>query len=193
MVINSKNETWIVKTHRMWSIVGYRARSYTSAKTLLTEALAFIIDWRSVRVDFFRFCKLCDFFAFCKSCRKELFLSCNSRTLIVILFRKLVADTLADSPGVLVNAAYPGICKTDIKRHMGVDKSITGNVISKPILSPLTSSAESGAKIPMVLATDPDLKGMWDYFFSQTLIQLKYCTVHCNLSLVPNFGMEHST
>ena len=79
---------------------------------------------------------------------------------LLILFRKLVADTLADSPGVLVNAAYPGICKTDIKRHMGVDKSITGNVISKPILSPLTSSAESGAKIPMVLATDPDLKGM---------------------------------
>ena len=85
----------------------------------------------------------------------------------MILFRKLVADTLADSPGVLVNAAYPGICKTDIKRHMGVDKSITGNVISKPILSPLTSSAESGAKIPMVLATDPDLKGMQDYFLSQ--------------------------
>jgi len=90
----------------------------------------------------------------------------------MLTIRKLVADTLADSPGVLVNAAYPGICKTDIKRHMGVDKSITGNVISKPILSPLTSSAESGAKIPMVLATDPDLKDTGKLFSSKGEIDI---------------------
>jgi len=75
----------------------------------------------------------------------------------MLLIQKLVRDSLGDAPGVLVNAAYPGVCKTGIKRYLGVDKSITGNVISKPLLSPMTSSAEAGAKVPMVLATDPDL------------------------------------
>ena len=28
---------------------------------------------------------------------------------------------------ITVNAVYPGVCATDIKRHMGVDKSITGH------------------------------------------------------------------
>ena len=28
--------------------------------------------------------------------------------------------------GISVNAVYPGVCSTNIKRHMGVDKSITG-------------------------------------------------------------------
>jgi hypothetical protein len=27
---------------------------------------------------------------------------------------------------VTFNAAYPGVCSTNIKRHMGVDKSISG-------------------------------------------------------------------
>ena len=37
-------------------------------------------------------------------------------------------------PQVRVVAAYPGVCDTAITRHMGLDKSITGNLIANPIL-----------------------------------------------------------
>ena len=30
--------------------------------------------------------------------------------------------------GITVNAVYPGVCATNIKRHMGVDKSISGKL-----------------------------------------------------------------
>jgi len=84
----------------------------------------------------------------------------------MLMIQKLVQDTLKDNPQVKVNAAYPGICKTSIKRHMGVDKSISGNIISKPLLSPLTRSADDGAKAPILLATDPDLKATGKLFSS---------------------------
>ena len=67
---------------------------------------------------------------------------------------------------IKVNAAYPGICKTNIKRHMGVDKSVSGNVISKPLLSPLTRSADEGAKTPMLLAIDTQLSVSGQLFSS---------------------------
>ena len=35
--------------------------------------------------------------------------------------------------GITVNAVYPGVCSTNIKRHMGVDKSITGANITGDI------------------------------------------------------------
>ena len=59
--------------------------------------------------------------------------------------------------GILVNAAYPGIVNTSIKRHMGVDKSISGNIIAKPLLwlVPGTSkSPKEGSKTPLFLTLD---------------------------------------
>ena len=57
----------------------------------------------------------------------------------------------------MVNAAYPGVVNTGIKRHMGVDKSISGNIISKPLLwllPGITRSPEDGAKSPLFLVLD---------------------------------------
>ena len=42
-------------------------------------------------------------------------------------------------------------------KNMGVDKGITGNVISKPLMSPLTSTPEEGAKTPLFLTLDPSV------------------------------------
>ena len=57
----------------------------------------------------------------------------------------------------MVNAAYPGVVNTGIKRHMGVDKSISGNIISKPLLWLLpgvSRKPEDGAKSPLFLVLD---------------------------------------
>ena len=61
--------------------------------------------------------------------------------------------------GTLVNAAYPGIVSTSIKRHMGVDKSISGNLISKPLLWLVPGAGKSpteGAKTPLYLTLDQE-------------------------------------
>ena len=57
----------------------------------------------------------------------------------------------------MINAAYPGVVRTGIKRHMGVDKSITGNIIAKPLLwlfPGVSKSPEEGAKTPLFLTLD---------------------------------------
>ena len=61
--------------------------------------------------------------------------------------------------GTIVNAAYPGIVSTSIKRHMGVDKSISGNLISKPLLWLVPGAGKSpteGAKTPLYLTLDQE-------------------------------------
>ena len=62
--------------------------------------------------------------------------------------------------GTIVNAAYPGVVGTSIKRHMGVDKSVTGNFIAKPLLWLLPGAAkkpEEGAKTPLYLTLDQEI------------------------------------
>ena len=67
---------------------------------------------------------------------------------------------------ISVNAVYPGVCSTDIKRHMGVDRSITGNIIANPILWLLTRTAARGAQTVLWSATDPDLGKVTGKLFS---------------------------
>ena len=73
-----------------------------------------------------------------------------------MLLVKELSKRLIDN-GIIVNAAYPGIVNTSIKRHMGVDKSITGNIIAKPLLwlfPGLSKSPDDGAKTPLFLVLD---------------------------------------
>jgi len=77
------------------------------------------------------------------------------------LAKMLVLGELAESmkgTGITVNAAYPGVCATNIKRHMGVDKSISGNIIANPLLWFLSKSPERGAQTPLFLATEKNLE-----------------------------------
>ena len=58
---------------------------------------------------------------------------------------------------VSFSAVYPGVVSTNIKRHMGVDKSIIGNFISNPLLWFLTKTPDRGAQTPLFLALDDDV------------------------------------
>ena len=62
----------------------------------------------------------------------------------------LLKDT---SSSVSVNAVYPGVCNTDIKRHMPVDKSFSAYFIANPMMWFFTKSAEYGAQTSIFLLT----------------------------------------
>merc|ERR1712037_953073 len=66
---------------------------------------------------------------------------------------KSFSELLKDSK-VAVNAAYPGVSSTNIKRHMGVDKSITG-----PLLWFLSRSPERGSQTPLYVCLSDSLSG----------------------------------
>lgn len=67
---------------------------------------------------------------------------------------------------ITVNAVYPGVCSTNIKRHMGVDKSISGSVVASPILWLLTRSPDRGAQTVLWAATDQELETTTGKLFS---------------------------
>ena len=58
------------------------------------------------------------------------------------------------------------MCSTNIKRHMGVDRSITGNIIANPLLWLLTRTAARGAQGVIWAATDSSLVGVTGKLFS---------------------------
>lgn len=81
--------------------------------------------------------------------------------LVLELSERLKAD------GVTCNAVYPGIVGgTEIKRHMGVDKSIIGRIFSKPLLWFATRPPEKGAKTPIFAVLSPDLTDTTGKLFS---------------------------
>ena len=67
---------------------------------------------------------------------------------------------------MLYTQVYPGVCSTNIKRHMGVDKSISGNAVASPILWLLTRSPERGAQTVLWASTDQCLSGVTGKLFS---------------------------
>lgn len=78
-----------------------------------------------------------------------------------------LAQELRES-GVIVNAAYPGVVRTQIKRHMGVDKSILGNFLSNPLLWFLTSDVMRGSQTTLFLAMDPSVATTTGKLFSKS-------------------------
>ena len=76
---------------------------------------------------------------------------------------------------ISVNAVYPGVCATNIKRHMGVDKSISGNLVANPIMWLLTRSPDRGAQTVLWAATGSELVGLTGKLFSN----MKEIEVEC--------------
>ena len=68
---------------------------------------------------------------------------------------------------------YPGVCSTNIKRHMGVDRSITGNIIANPLLWLLTRTAARGAQGVIWAATDSSLDRVTGKLFSSMQVRLR--------------------
>jgi len=75
-------------------------------------------------------------------------------------------SSLWQKEGITVNAVYPGVCSTDIKRHMGVDKSISGYTIANPLMWFLTKSAERGAQTAVFAAIDQDIENATGKLYS---------------------------
>jgi len=61
---------------------------------------------------------------------------------------------------------YPGVCSTNIKRHMGVDKSMSGSMVATPILWLLTRSPERGAQTVLWAAIDQELANVTGKLYS---------------------------
>ena len=61
---------------------------------------------------------------------------------------------------------YPGVCSTNIKRHMGIDKSISGNIIARPFLWLFNRTPERGAQSVIWAATEPSLSAVTGKLFS---------------------------
>ena len=106
-----------------------------------------------------------------KSNASELFVDLNSTEkwdaseafrksqLANMLLVQHLARAVLDPADATANAVYPGVVATDIKRHMGVDKSIVGTFISSPLLWLLTTSPERGAQTAVYAAIDESAAG----------------------------------
>ena len=76
----------------------------------------------------------------------------------MVMVGHLAEEWKAD--GVTVNAVYPGVCGTNIKRHMGVDRSFLGWYVSNPLLWFFTKTAKQGAQTPLYTLIDEDMNGV---------------------------------
>jgi len=90
---------------------------------------------------------------FTKHC--QLFLTWTSSAAIMLTVRQLSRLWKADH--ISVNAAYPGVTSTNIKRHMGVDKSISGKgrMLQGSVVDPCHFGKDRDPRpVPRILTTD---------------------------------------
>lgn len=92
-----------------------------------------------------------------KYSRSEAFRQSQLANMLLVqeLARRLQDDGSSRGKFITVNAAYPGIVNTSIKRHMGVDKSMSGSIFWRPILWSYTKTPEQGARTPLFLLLAP--------------------------------------
>ena len=71
----------------------------------------------------------------------------------VLMIQSLAKELNKDF--ITVNGVYPGVCKdTNIKRHMGVDKSKILSLFSRPFLYMLEKNPSEGAATPLFMLLD---------------------------------------
>lgn len=80
----------------------------------------------------------------------------NQSKLANVLFTRELASRLQGS-GVRTFAADPGICNTELMRHMSVHKSLMGKIFVKPFLKLFGRSPDKGAQVILYCAISPDL------------------------------------
>ncbi|KAL4120017.1 hypothetical protein QTP88_012763 [Uroleucon formosanum] len=97
----------------------------------------------------------------------------NQSKLANLMFTSKLAETLKDT-GVTVNAIYPGICTTDISRHLPFYNSVTRFFI-KPIAWLFLKSPAKGSQTLVHAALDPELENISGQFISNfNIIPLPY-------------------
>ncbi|CAL8093157.1 unnamed protein product [Orchesella dallaii] len=89
----------------------------------------------------------------------------NQSKLANVLFTKELAERLQGT-GVTVNAVHPGIVKTELGRHMGLENSIMASLFVKPLLSFFLKSPVQGALTSIYVALAPSLENKTGKYFS---------------------------
>jgi len=73
----------------------------------------------------------------------------------ILAVQSLSKEFLEDK--IMVYAAYPGLCDTQIERHTGLNKSISGSLVANNLLWFMHRSPEEGAATPLHCALAPSL------------------------------------
>ena len=83
----------------------------------------------------------------------------------VLIMRKLAKEL--ESRLIAVNAVYPGIVRgTQIKRHMGLDKSKVSKHISNTFLGIVEQNVSDAVQTPLFLLLDRSMTGMTGKMFT---------------------------
>jgi len=64
-----------------------------------------------------------------------------------------------------VNSVHPGIVKTELGRHMGLENSLLASIFVKPLLSFFLKSPEQGALTSIYVALEPSLEKVTGKYF----------------------------
>ncbi|XP_050421195.1 retinol dehydrogenase 13-like [Adelges cooleyi] len=88
----------------------------------------------------------------------------NQSKLANLMFTAKLADVLKDT-GVTVNAVYPGICTTDLSRHLPYYNSVTRFII-KPLAWLFMKSPSKGSQTIVHASIDPELENVTGQFLS---------------------------
>ncbi|XP_055319861.1 retinol dehydrogenase 13-like [Sitodiplosis mosellana] len=88
----------------------------------------------------------------------------NQSKLANIMFTRELARKLTGT-GVTVNAVNPGLVDTEITRHMGVFKSLSG-MIFRPLTWPFLKTPKSGAQTTIMAALEPRLANKSGLYYS---------------------------
>lgn len=82
-----------------------------------------------------------------------------------VLFTRELAKRLKDTD-VTVNALHPGICDTELMRHMPVVSSFFGKLLVSPFLWFFTKRPFAGAQTTIFCAIDPNLSKVSGAYFA---------------------------
>ncbi|XP_050544210.1 retinol dehydrogenase 13-like [Daktulosphaira vitifoliae] len=88
----------------------------------------------------------------------------NQSKLAILMYTTKLAEILKDS-GVTVNAVYPGVCTTDLSRHLPYYTSVSRYFV-KPMAWLFLKSASKGAQTLIHAAIEPQLENVTGQFLS---------------------------
>jgi len=83
----------------------------------------------------------------------------------ILAVQSLSKEFLEDK--IMVYAAYPGLCDTQIERHTGLNKSISGSLVANNLLWFMHRSPEEGAATPLHCALAPSLANTTGVLFKR--------------------------
>ena len=72
---------------------------------------------------------------------------------------------MSPDTGVTVNALYPGVVKTELGRHMAINKSYVSSILLAPLFWLLFKSPVQGAQTTLYCALSPELEGVTGKYF----------------------------